>query len=88
MFRERSGRIEYQTGTTADDWHVVTEAVALDAGDNELARVPAAEHEALEARFTKAIREGRVYVVAEWKQAGPLSKRRGGGSDRLMVSKA
>ena len=54
---------QYCTGTGADDWTSVTQAVAVDAGDNELGRVPARKHAVLEARYRDKIAQGRVNVV-------------------------
>lgn len=42
---------------------VVTYAVAVDAGDNELERVAACDWLVLTTKYARAIREGRITVV-------------------------
>lgn len=58
------GTWDFETGTGADTWSPATHAVAIDAGMNELDRVPAADHRDLEERYQRQIDAGQVHVVS------------------------
>ncbi len=58
---EPTGEVTYLDVTGGET--MVAHAVAVDAGDNELGRVPARDWQTLTTKHAKAIREGRVHVV-------------------------
>ena len=59
--RQADGRIVYHNETGVAE--VVMYAVAVDAGDNELGRVPARHWQTLGSKYGRAIREGRIALV-------------------------
>lgn len=59
---DKNGGWTYTCPATGTVWSV-KDAIIVDAGENELDRVPAKHHSLLATRYANALQEGRVHLI-------------------------